>query len=135
MHIEVHDAEKIKDDADREAMAIEKSAALLKKKQMMARLGYGNTAGGGVSGRVEKGYTEYFDRGKGLDGDFLEHESGSEDDGENLDEKNAANAAAAGLKRAAVGNEYDDEAAFEEDEAVAPVAKKRRGRAIESDSE
>ena len=37
------------------------------------------------------------------------------------------------LKLSAPGG-YDDEAAFEEDEA-APAAKKRRGRALESDSE
>tara|TARA_B110000977_G_scaffold173049_1_gene225906 strand:+ start:365 stop:1477 length:1113 start_codon:yes stop_codon:yes gene_type:complete len=126
LHIEVQDPEAAKDAADREALQIEKDAALLKKKKQAAMRGGGYA--GGASARVEKGYEEYFDRGAGLDGDFLEGESDSDGD---AGEKEAADKAAQAVQNT-IGA-YDDEDAFEADEA--PAAKKRRGRAIESDSE
>ena len=136
MHIEVQDPEAAKDAADREAMRLEKDAELLKKKRAAAMRGGGYGAGRntGAAARVEAGYAEYFDRGAGLDGDFLEADDDDDDDDANADEETReAEKAAAELKRSAPGG-YDDEAAFEEDEA-APAAKKRRGRALESDSE
>jgi RNA polymerase-associated protein LEO1 len=134
MHIEVRDPEAAKDAADREAMMREKEMDLLRKKRKEAMRGGGYGTGGGsgnASARVEAGYAEYFDRGAGLDGDFLEAEE------EDEEEEDVAAAAAAEVKKSGIPRSsggYDDEAAFEEDEE-APVAKKRRGRAIESDSE
>ena len=125
------------DAADREAMRLEKDAELLKKKRAAALRGGGYGKDGrnaGANARVEAGYAEYFDRGAGLDGDFLEADDDDDDDDANADEETReAEKAAAELKRSAPGG-HDDEAAFEEDEA-APAAKKRRGRALESDSE
>jgi RNA polymerase-associated protein LEO1 len=131
MHIEVQDPEAAKDAADREALRLEKDAELLRKKRAAAMRGggYGGGTRDGPSARVEAGYAEYFDRGAGLDGDFLEADDDDDDD----DETREAEKAAAELKRSAPGG-YDDEAAFEEEDA-APAAKKRRGRALESDSE
>ena len=132
MHIEVQDPEAAKDAADREALRLEKDAELLRKKRAAAMRGggYGGGTRDGPSARVEAGYAEYFDRGAGLDGDFLEADDDDDDDD---DETREAEKAAAELKRSAPGG-YDDEAAFEEEDA-APAAKKRRGRALESDSE
>ena len=137
MHIEVQDPEAAKDAADREAMRLEKDAELLKKKRAAAMRGGGYGAGRntGAAARVEAGYAEYFDRGAGLDGDFLEADDDDDDDARADEETREAEKAAAELKRSAPEpGEYDDEAAFEEDEAV-PAAKKRRGRALQSDSE
>lgn len=129
MHIEVQDPERAKEEADREAERLMKEQEALKKRQnaAMGRAGYG----GGASARVQAGYREYFDRGAGMDGDFLEaDEEDEEDDG-------AAEKAAAAVR--AGGDEgYDDEAAFDDDEREADAAKpkRKRGRAIEeSDSE
>jgi RNA polymerase-associated protein LEO1 len=135
MHIEVQDPEAAKDAADREALRLEKDAELLKKKRAAALRGGGYGKDGrnaGANARVEAGYAEYFDRGAGLDGDFLEADD-DDDDGDDAAMDEETEKAAAQLKRSAPGG-YDDEAAFEEDEA-APAAKKRRGRALESDSE
>jgi RNA polymerase-associated protein LEO1 len=133
MHIEVQDPEAAKDAADREALRLEKDAELLRKKRAAAMRGggYGGGTRDGPSARVEAGYAEYFDRGAGLDGDFLEADDDDDDDDDV--ETREAEKAAAELKRSAPGG-YDDEAAFEEEDA-APAAKKRRGRALESDSE
>ena len=133
MHIEVQDPEAAKDAADREALRLEKDAELLRKKRAAAMRGggYGGGTRDGPSARVEAGYAEYFDRGAGLDGDFLEADDDDDDDDD--EETREAEKAAAELKRSAPGG-YDDEAAFEEEDA-APAAKKRRGRALESDSE
>ena len=129
MHIEVQDPERAKEEADREAERLMKEQEALKKRQnaAMGRAGYG----GGASARVQAGYREYFDRGAGMDGDFLEADvEDEEDDG-------AAEKAAAAVR--AGGDEgYDDEAAFDDDEREADAAKpkRKRGRAIEeSDSE
>jgi hypothetical protein len=135
MHIEVQDPEAAKDAADREALRLEKDAELLKKKRAAALRGGGYGKDGrnaGASARVDAGYAEYFDRGAGLDGDFLEADD-DDGDGDDAAMDEETEKAAAQLKRSAPGG-YDDEAAFEEDEA-APAAKKRRGRALESDSE
>ena len=134
MHIEVQDPEAAKEAADREALRLEKDAELLKKKRAAALRdgGYGAGRGASASARVEAGYAEYFDRGAGLDGDFLEADD-DDGDGDDAAMDEETEKAAAQLKRSAPGG-YDDEAAFEEDEA-APAAKKRRGRALESDSE
>ena len=137
MHIEVQDPEAAKEAADREALRLEKDAELLKKKRAAALRdgGYGAGRGASASARVEAGYAEYFDRGAGLDGDFLEADDDDDDDARADEETREAEKAAAELKRSAPEpGEYDDEAAFEEDEAV-PAAKKRRGRALQSDSE
>lgn len=132
MHIEVQDPERAKEEADREAERLMKEQEALKKRQSAA-MGRGGYGGGRGGARVPSGYREYFDRGVGMDGDFLEaDEEDEEDDG-------AAEKAAAAVRAGGGEGGYDDEAAFDEDveeDDAAAKPKRKRGRAIEeSDSE
>ena len=157
LHVEVRDPERAKEEADREAERLVREQEQLRKKQREAMTGRGryNAEGGSRDGKVPAGYREYFDRGAGMDGAFLEADEDEEEDdregggdegeGEGEGDGAAAEKAAAFVRAEAPApaGGYDDEAAFDEEDeeeaAAAPAKeearKKKRGRAIESDSE
>lgn len=155
LHVEVQDPERAKEEADREAERLVREQEQLRKKQREAMTGRGryNAEGGSRDGKVPAGYREYFDRGAGMDGAFLEADEDEEEDdregggdeGEGEGDLAAAEKAAAIVRAEAPApaGGYDDEAAFDEEDeeeaAAAPAKeearKKKRGRAIESDSE
>ena len=147
--IAVVDPEREKEEMDREAERVNKEQELLARKQSqaMGRGGYG--AGGSRSAREA-----YYDAGYAMDGDFLEND---EDDEEEGGVAAAARARMTGRKSAGKEDEYekdfvvdgsdddveeeevqydDEEAMDEEEEEIATkVPKKKRGRALESDSD